>query len=116
MTGLTGVLGNNFEGCEGWEGGEGGDRILGMLANQDHADIFQGLLQKRDRVYLVPIPDSNYAAPEDLALLAKEICPELSHCQAYPDLISGLDAAIGCQNSLTILGGSLYLLGYFRQI
>jgi dihydrofolate synthase/folylpolyglutamate synthase len=89
--------------------------VIGMLANKDHAEIFQGLLQKRDRVYLVPIPDSNYAPPEDLALLAKEICPELSHCQAYPDLMSGLDAVIACQNSLTILCGSLYLLGYFLR-
>jgi dihydrofolate synthase/folylpolyglutamate synthase len=91
--------------------------VMGMLSTKDHADIFQALLEAGDRLYLVPVPDHSSAKPEELAKLALSICPELSHCQTYPDLVTGLDAAIGenLDDNLTILCGSLYLAGYFFQ-
>jgi len=91
--------------------------VMGMLSTKDHADIFQALLEAGDRLYLVPVPDHSSAQPEQLAKLALSICPELSHCQTYPDLVTGLDAAIGenLDDNLTILCGSLYLAGYFFQ-
>ncbi|MDF0555587.1 folylpolyglutamate synthase/dihydrofolate synthase family protein [Kamptonema sp. UHCC 0994] len=88
--------------------------VMGMLSTKDHADIFKALLQTGDRLYLVPVPDHSSAEPEELAKLALTICPELSHCQTYPDLVAGLEAAI-ISESLTILCGSLYLVGYFFQ-
>ncbi|OCR00573.1 bifunctional folylpolyglutamate synthase/dihydrofolate synthase [Oscillatoriales cyanobacterium USR001] len=90
---------------------QGKSWVMGMLSTKDHADIFQALLTAGDRLYLVPVPDHSSAKPEELAKLALTICPELSHCQTYPDLVTGLDAGIG--DNLTILCGSLYLAGYF---
>ena len=92
---------------------EGKSWVMGMLSTKDHADIFKALLETGDRLYLVPVPDHSSAEQEELAKLALTICPELSRCQTYPDLVAGLDAAIG--NNLTVLCGSLYLAGYFFQ-
>ncbi|HLO46971.1 MAG TPA: folylpolyglutamate synthase/dihydrofolate synthase family protein [Kamptonema sp.] len=92
---------------------QGKSWVMGMLSTKDHADIFKALLETGDHVYLVPVPDHSSAEPEELAKLALSICPKLSHCQTYPDLLTGLDASIG--NNLTILCGSLYLAGYFFQ-
>ncbi|WP_449417885.1 bifunctional folylpolyglutamate synthase/dihydrofolate synthase [Phormidium nigroviride] len=87
--------------------------VMGMLSTKDHADIFKAVLATGDRLYLVPVPDHSSAEPEELAKLALSICPTLSHCQTYPDLLTALDTAIG--EDLTILCGSLYLIGYFFQ-
>ena len=94
---------------------QGNSWVMGILSTKDHADIFKALLKKGDRLYLVPVPDHSSAEPEELAKLALTICPELSHCQTYPDLAVGLDAAI-TGNNLTVLCGSLYLAGYFLRI
>ncbi|MEG3858541.1 bifunctional folylpolyglutamate synthase/dihydrofolate synthase [Microcoleus sp. herbarium12] len=88
--------------------------VIGILATKDCDDILQALLKKGDRLYLVPVPDQNSASPTELAAIAKNICPELTLTQAFPDLIAALDAAVTDEN-LTILCGSLYLVGYFLQ-
>ncbi|MEG4284927.1 folylpolyglutamate synthase/dihydrofolate synthase family protein [Microcoleus sp. A006_D1] len=88
--------------------------VIGILATKDCDDILQALLKKGDRLYLVPVPDQNSASPAELATIAEHICPELSLCQAFPDLTTALDVAVTDEN-LTILCGSLYLVGYFMQ-
>ncbi|MBD2482879.1 Mur ligase family protein [Planktothrix sp. FACHB-1365] len=90
--------------------------VMGMLSTKDHTNIFKALLRPGDRLYLVPIPDHPYAEPEQLATLAKTLCPDLNYCQVYPDLIPALEAAITEENTLPVLCGSLYLLGYFFQL
>ncbi|MCC3405510.1 MAG: bifunctional folylpolyglutamate synthase/dihydrofolate synthase [Microcoleus sp. PH2017_10_PVI_O_A] len=88
--------------------------VIGILATKDCDDILQALLKKGDRLYLVPVPDQNSASPTELAAIAEKICPELTLTQAFPDLTTALDAAVTDEN-LTILCGSLYLVGYFLQ-
>ncbi|MEG4278400.1 folylpolyglutamate synthase/dihydrofolate synthase family protein [Microcoleus sp. MON1_C1] len=88
--------------------------VIGILATKDCDDILKALLKKGDRLYLVPVPDHNSSSPAELAALAQIICPELTLCQAFPDLTTALDAAVTGDN-LTILCGSLYLVGYFLQ-
>ena len=88
--------------------------VIGILATKDCDDILKALLKKGDRLYLVPVPDHNSSSPAELAALAQIICPELTLCQAFPDLTTALDAAATGDN-LTILCGSLYLVGYFLQ-
>ena len=88
--------------------------VIGILATKDCDDILKALLKKGDRLYLVPVPDPNSSSPAELATLAQSICPELTLCQAFPDLTTALDAAVTGDN-LTILCGSLYLVGYFLQ-
>ncbi|MEG3976227.1 folylpolyglutamate synthase/dihydrofolate synthase family protein [Microcoleus sp. herbarium8] len=88
--------------------------VIGILATKDCDDILQALLKKGDRLYLVPVPDQNSSSPAELATLAENICPELTVCQAFPDLTTALDAAVAGDN-LTVLCGSLYLVGYFLQ-
>jgi dihydrofolate synthase / folylpolyglutamate synthase len=88
--------------------------VIGILATKDCDDILKALLKKGDRIYLVPVPDQNSSSPTELAALAQIICPELTICQAFPDLTTALDAAVAGDN-LTILCGSLYLVGYFLQ-
>ena len=88
--------------------------VIGILATKDCDDILKALLKKGDRLYLVPVPDPNSSSPAELATLAQIICPELILCQAFPDLTTALDAAVTGDN-LTILCGSLYLVGYFLQ-
>ena len=90
--------------------------IIGMLSTKDHADIFRALLRPKDSLYLVPVPDNSTANPEELAILAKTICPELSTITTYPDLLSGLTAANISPEKLTVLCGSLYLLGHFYTL
>lgn len=68
--------------------------IIGMLTTKDHAGILSTLLRPGDYLYLVPVPDSSSANPDDLAKLALEICPDLADCQIYPDLITGLEAMV----------------------
>ncbi|MDZ7956694.1 MAG: folylpolyglutamate synthase/dihydrofolate synthase family protein [Aulosira sp. DedQUE10] len=87
--------------------------VMGMMANKDHADIFQVLLREGERLLLVPIPDTSSAIPDELAKLASNICPGLSFCQSYPDLTSALSAAFASTENLVVLCGSLYLIGHF---
>ncbi len=90
--------------------------VMGMLSTKDHTNIFKALLRPGDQLYLVPIPNHPYAEPQQLATLAKSLCPDLKHDQTHPTLISALDTAIQDENTLPILCGSLYLLGHFFQL
>lgn len=97
--------------------------VIGMLSTKDHADVFRALLRGGDRLYLVPVPDHSSADPEDLATLAKMICPTLASCQICPDVMTALNAATSelvqdpvSQSSLTVLCGSLYLIGHFFKL
>ncbi|MCU0548321.1 MAG: bifunctional folylpolyglutamate synthase/dihydrofolate synthase [Leptolyngbya sp. Prado105] len=89
--------------------------VMGMLTTKDHADIFKALLRSQDSLFLVPVPGHSSAAPDELATLAKEICPGLEACQVYSDVFAGLEAAQA--ENLTVLCGSLYLIGdFFHQV
>ncbi|XHX76669.1 MAG: bifunctional folylpolyglutamate synthase/dihydrofolate synthase [Stenomitos frigidus ULC029] len=105
--------------------------VMGMLSTKDHADVFKALLRRGDRLYLVPVPDHSTAAPEELAALAYEVCPDLATCQIYPDVFPALKAATSANSTdqsgsadikpktdmpLTVLCGSLYLIGHFFQV
>ncbi|ERN41004.1 folylpolyglutamate synthase/dihydrofolate synthase [Rubidibacter lacunae KORDI 51-2] len=91
---------------------------MGMLNTKDHAEIFAHLLRPGDRLYLVPVPEHQSAAPEELAAIATGICPQLASCSTYDDLAPALDAAAQAAGAIgprhpTVLCGSLYLLGHF---
>ncbi|MFB2923863.1 bifunctional folylpolyglutamate synthase/dihydrofolate synthase [Aerosakkonema funiforme] len=90
--------------------------VMGILSSKDCDDIFKALLRPSDRLFLVPVPDPNSAHPEDLATLARHICPELALVEIHPDLVSGLAAAIASDPSLLVLCGSLYLIGHFLSL
>jgi dihydrofolate synthase / folylpolyglutamate synthase len=85
--------------------------IIGMLSTKDHAEIFKTLLKSGDRLYLVPVSNPNTANPEELAILAKNICPELRDCQTYENLTLALNALP--EKERVVLCGSLYLVGEF---
>ena len=85
--------------------------VMGMLSTKEHDKIFQALLKPGDRLYLVPVPDHSSAAPFELASLAENVC-SLATCHTYTDLFSALNAAFE-SSDLTVLCGSLYLVGYF---
>ncbi|MBW4633979.1 MAG: bifunctional folylpolyglutamate synthase/dihydrofolate synthase [Iphinoe sp. HA4291-MV1] len=87
--------------------------VMGMLSTKEHGEIFKILLRPNDRLYLVPVPDHSSANPGELAKLASDICPELSFCHTYPDLLSPLEVAFASGDNLVILCGSLYLVGHF---
>jgi dihydrofolate synthase/folylpolyglutamate synthase len=87
--------------------------VMGMLSTKDHGDIFQALLQPGDQLYLVPVPDHSSADPQHLADLAQHVCPNLAQVNCYPDLKQALEIACSADHPLTVLCGSLYLLGYF---
>ena len=88
--------------------------VVGILATKDSDDILTALLKKGDRLYLVPVPDQNSTPPAELAVLAQTVCPELTLCQTFLDLKTALDVAVA-DNNLTVVCGSLYLVGYFLQ-
>jgi dihydrofolate synthase / folylpolyglutamate synthase len=87
--------------------------LMGMLSTKDHADIFQVLLRKGDRLTLVPVPEHSSADPLQLAELARSICPELERCETAVDLVEGLKLLQDEAAGLKILCGSLYLVGEF---
>lgn len=93
--------------------------VMGILSTKDHAEIFDALLQPGDRLYIVPVPDHSSADPEELAILAPDICPELADCRTYPNLEAGLQAATSnsakVSENLIVLCGSLYLVGHFLK-
>jgi dihydrofolate synthase / folylpolyglutamate synthase len=87
--------------------------LMGMLSTKDHADIFKALLRPGDRLHLVPVPGHASAAPGELSAIATSLCPDLALCQTYGDLSEGLVAIAQSQSPLTVLCGSLYLIGHF---
>jgi dihydrofolate synthase/folylpolyglutamate synthase len=88
---------------------------MGMLSTKDHGDVFQELLRSRDSLYLVPVPDHSTAAPAELAVLAKNIRPDLAQCHTFVDVMEALETATvqAGEQDLVVLCGSLYLLGHF---
>ncbi len=90
--------------------------VMGMLSTKDHQDIFTALLRPHDELHLVPVPDRSTADPQELADLAQQVCLQLSQCKTYSDLFVALEAVKKNQQdseSLVVLCGSLYLIGYF---
>jgi len=90
--------------------------VMGMISTKSHQEIFQILLRPGDRLFTVPVPDSNCASPEALLELAQTLQPNLSACAAYRDLQDALDAAVMDSSGLIVLSGSLYLLGYYFSL
>jgi len=91
--------------------------VMGMLSTKDHGDVFQELPRSHDSLYLVPVPDHSTAEPAELAVLAKNICPDLAQCQPFADVVEALETAIAQADNhyLVVLCGSLYLLGHFLK-
>ncbi len=87
--------------------------VIGMLSTKDHQEIFRELLRPSDYLYLLPVPDHSSALPAELALLAKAICPQLDKLETHEDLAMALSQAVANSERVTVLCGSLYLLGYF---
>lgn len=91
--------------------------VMGMLSTKAHLEIFRALLRPGDRLYLVPVPGHSSADPATLADLARSICADLS-IDTYPDLITGLTAAIDTATNThqLVVCGSLYLIGDFLKL
>jgi dihydrofolate synthase / folylpolyglutamate synthase len=90
--------------------------LMGMLSTKDHADIFQALLRKGDRLTLVPVPEHSTADPLRLAELARSVCPDLESCDTAVDLVEGLQLLQEKALGVKILCGSLYLVGEFLAL
>ena len=90
--------------------------VMGMIANKDHAEVFQALLRPGDSLYLVPVPEHLPVSLPELAVLAQTACPTLKRCRTYRDVIAGLEAAAECPDSAIMLCGSLYLIGHFFKL
>jgi dihydrofolate synthase / folylpolyglutamate synthase len=94
--------------------------VMGMLSTKDHEDIFTALLRPGDELHLVPVSDHSSAVPQELATLAKQVCPQLNSCQTYRDLATALSTLWEVhQNTepLVVVCGSLYLIGQLlRQL
>lgn len=92
---------------------EGTAWLMGMLSTKDHSDIFAALLRPGDALHLVPVPGHETAVPEDLAAIARSVCPNLAQCQVHSSLRDGLLAIAHSSAQLKVLCGSLYLIGHF---
>lgn len=93
--------------------------LMGMLSTKDHSDIFEALLREGDRLTLVPVPEHSSADPEQLADLARSVCPRLACCTPVPSLKEGLTQLQGTLPSSAepkVLCGSLYLVGEFYKM
>jgi len=86
--------------------------VIGMLASKDHQTIFTALLSEGDQLSLVPVPDNDSADLDSLASLAQSICPRLNQINIYRDINLALEE-INPRETLVVLSGSLYLVGYF---
>ncbi|MDJ0658322.1 MAG: folylpolyglutamate synthase/dihydrofolate synthase family protein [Crocosphaera sp.] len=89
--------------------------IIGMLATKEHDKVFQELLIKNDSLYVVPVPDHSTAKPHDLAILAQEICSDLTLIKTKETVFSALEEATQSKQSdqIIVIAGSLYLIGHF---
>ncbi|MEM8502029.1 MAG: folylpolyglutamate synthase/dihydrofolate synthase family protein [Cyanobacteria bacterium P01_D01_bin.1] len=85
--------------------------LMGMLQTKAHADIFEVLLRPRDRLHLTAVPGHLSADPENLGVIAREICPHLAQIQIHLDLETAIAAAV--QTQPVVFCGSLYLIGHF---
>ena len=92
--------------------------VIGILSTKDHQEIFEALLRPGDRLYLVPVPDHSTANPQDLGVLAQQVCPELEQIAIAEELFVALNQAQAEDEKgdrILVLCGSLYLVGYFLQ-
>ena len=91
--------------------------LMGMLQTKDHRDVFQALLRSGDRLHLVPVPEHLSAEPSELAAIAQQTCPNLTHTQTHSDLESALSVATSTavQQQPIVFCGSLYLIGHFYE-
>lgn len=94
--------------------------VMGMLSTKDHEDIFEVILKPEDQLHLVPVPEHSSASPQELAILAQQVCPRISNCETYENVFAALDTVIDSEADATIekllvLCGSLYLIGYLFQ-
>jgi dihydrofolate synthase/folylpolyglutamate synthase len=90
--------------------------VMGMLSTKEHDQIFQHLLRPGDRLLLVPVPDHSSADLGALKTLAQQICPDLGSIQIYNDCFDALQSLSTTHSeTLTVLCGSLYLVGYFLE-
>lgn len=87
--------------------------LIGMLSTKDHREVLAALLRPGDSLHLVPVPDHASAAPQELANLAQDLCPELAQCRTHDSLHQGLEAIADVPSPLKVLCGSLYLIGHF---
>jgi dihydrofolate synthase/folylpolyglutamate synthase len=95
--------------------------VMGMLSTKDHAEVFQELLRPGDRLYLVPVPDHASANLDEMVALARRVCPELGGCYISSDVLAGVRSAFRDTQGMeplpvTVLCGSLYLIGYFFKL
>ena len=89
--------------------------VMGMLSTKSHHEIFQALLRPGDRLYLVPVPGHSSAEPDTLADVARSVGVDLDSIDTYPELVTGLTAAMTHTDTQPVLCGSLYLLGHFLK-
>ena len=93
--------------------------LIGMLSTKDHREIFEALLRPGDSLMVVPVKDHSTAAPEELAELALEVCPDLERCSLAHSLQEALQLMKTEQSSskyVSVLCGSLYLIGEFLDL
>ena len=92
--------------------------VMGMLSTKEHDQIFQHLLRPGDRLLLVPVPDHDSGDLPTLEQLAWQIMPDLKEVTLFDDCFTALESLEKTnENSeqLTVLCGSLYLVGYFLK-
>lgn len=92
--------------------------IVGMLSTKEHDQVFQHLLRPGDRLLLVPVPDHDSADLLILEKLAWQIMPELEEVSLFDNCFLALESLKKLdvnQSQLTILCGSLYLVGHFLK-
>ncbi|MGC1309774.1 MAG: folylpolyglutamate synthase/dihydrofolate synthase family protein [Phormidesmis sp.] len=85
--------------------------LMGLLQTKDHQGVFKALLRAGDRLHLVPVPGHISAEPAALRAIAQNTCPNLAIIETHTSLKTGLVAATA--SDLTVLCGSLYLIGSF---
>ncbi|WP_322742703.1 glutamate ligase domain-containing protein [Synechocystis salina] len=92
--------------------------VMGMLSTKEHDQIFRHLLRPGDRLLLVPVPDHDSGDLPGLERLAWQIMPELREVKVFDDCFTALENSEkidGHSQKLTVLCGSLYLVGHFLK-
>jgi dihydrofolate synthase/folylpolyglutamate synthase len=91
--------------------------VIGMLANKDHAEVFEALLRPGDRLHGVPVPDHQTVEPADLVAIAQRCCPQLAEVQIHRDAVVGLESVLEqldpeiAPTPTVVLCGSIYMIG-----
>ncbi|MEN9229313.1 MAG: folylpolyglutamate synthase/dihydrofolate synthase family protein [Thermostichus sp. DG02_5_bins_236] len=91
---------------------------IGILSTKDVAGILSALLRPGDRLFTLPIAGHSGMDPVQLAQLAQERQPYLTHVQVLPDLsafLAQLSQSSTPADPPPVLCGSLYLLGQVMQ-